>query len=175
MKNIELKLISELMKNSRRSDRELAQAIGVSQPTVSRTIKKLEKEEYIQEYTAIPNFAKLGYELAALTFARLEGFDMKKMGELRKSAQEYLEKGALEVVMLARGIGTGQNIVIVSLHKDYTSYNEFRNWLNQFPFPNIHVSESFLISLKDEIQYRPLTFSTLAKHLLTLKEITRTE
>jgi hypothetical protein len=44
MKNIELKLISELMKNSRRSDRELAKAIGVSQPTVSRLIKKLENQ-----------------------------------------------------------------------------------------------------------------------------------
>ena len=43
MKDVELKLISELMKNSRRSDRELAKTIGVSQPTVSRLIRKLEK------------------------------------------------------------------------------------------------------------------------------------
>jgi DNA-binding Lrp family transcriptional regulator len=32
MKDVELKLISELMKDSRRSDRELAKAIGVSSP-----------------------------------------------------------------------------------------------------------------------------------------------
>jgi DNA-binding Lrp family transcriptional regulator len=32
MKVIELKLVSELMKNSRRNDRELARAIGTSQP-----------------------------------------------------------------------------------------------------------------------------------------------
>lgn len=44
MKETELKLVSELMKNSRRSDRELARAMGVSQPTVSRMIRKLEKE-----------------------------------------------------------------------------------------------------------------------------------
>lgn len=60
MKNVELKLISELMKNSRRSYRELAKAVGVSQPTVSRTLKKLEKEGYIKEYTMIPDFLKLG-------------------------------------------------------------------------------------------------------------------
>jgi DNA-binding Lrp family transcriptional regulator len=41
MKETALKLIAELMKNSRRSDRELAKAVGVSQPTVTRTIKKL--------------------------------------------------------------------------------------------------------------------------------------
>jgi len=44
IKDVELRLISELMKNSRRSDRELAKAISVSQPTVSRMIKKLESE-----------------------------------------------------------------------------------------------------------------------------------
>lgn len=53
MKDIEVRIISELMKNSRRSDRELAKAIGVSQPTISRTIKRLEKEGYIREYTMI--------------------------------------------------------------------------------------------------------------------------
>ena len=63
MKDVELRLISELMKNSRRSDRELAKATGVSQPTISRMIKKLEKERIIKEYTMIPDFVKLGYEI----------------------------------------------------------------------------------------------------------------
>ena len=40
VKDTEVKLISELMKDSRRSDRELAKTIGVSQPTISRTIRK---------------------------------------------------------------------------------------------------------------------------------------
>jgi DNA-binding Lrp family transcriptional regulator len=66
MKHIELKLVSELMKNSRRSDRELAKAIGVSQPTVSRTIAKLEKDGVLKEWTVIPDFNKLGYQICAL-------------------------------------------------------------------------------------------------------------
>jgi DNA-binding Lrp family transcriptional regulator len=37
--NVELRLISELMQNSRRSDRELARALGISQPTVTRKQK----------------------------------------------------------------------------------------------------------------------------------------
>jgi DNA-binding Lrp family transcriptional regulator len=53
MKTVELRLMAELMKNSRRSDRDLAKAVGVSQPTIGRTIKKLEKEGYIKEYTPI--------------------------------------------------------------------------------------------------------------------------
>jgi Lrp/AsnC family transcriptional regulator for asnA, asnC and gidA len=58
MKDIELKLLSELMKNSRRSDRELAKAIGTSQPPVSRMISRLEKEGVIKEYTMTPDFSK---------------------------------------------------------------------------------------------------------------------
>ena len=72
MKDMELRLISELMKNSRRSDRELAKALRTSQPTVSRTIKKLEKEGYIKEYTAVPNFSKLGFQIMAFTLIKLK-------------------------------------------------------------------------------------------------------
>jgi len=62
-----LKLISELIKNSRRSDREIAKTIGVSQPTVSRLIKKLEKERLL-DYTSTPDLRKLGFEILAFTF-----------------------------------------------------------------------------------------------------------
>ena len=55
-----MKLISELMKNSSRSGRELAKVFGVSQSAVFRTIKKLEKEGIIKECTMIPDFGKLG-------------------------------------------------------------------------------------------------------------------
>ena len=43
LRDFELKIVSELMKNSRRSDRELPKAVGLSQPSVSRIIRKLEK------------------------------------------------------------------------------------------------------------------------------------
>ena len=72
MKDLERKLISELLKNSRRSDRELAKAIGVSQPTTTRLRTKLEKEGYIKEYSIVPNFSKIGYSIMALNFVKLD-------------------------------------------------------------------------------------------------------
>ena len=42
-------------------NRELARSPGVSQPTVSRIIKKLESKGIIKEYTMLPDFQKLGY------------------------------------------------------------------------------------------------------------------
>jgi DNA-binding Lrp family transcriptional regulator len=41
LKDLQLKLIDELIKDSRRSDRELADRIGASQPTVARLRTKL--------------------------------------------------------------------------------------------------------------------------------------
>lgn len=70
MKDLELDLISELIRNSRRSDRELAKALRVSQPTVSRTMEKAQKKGLMREFTVIPDFQELGYKLVALTLVR---------------------------------------------------------------------------------------------------------
>jgi len=170
MKKVEWKLISELMKNSRRSDRELAHAIEVSQPTVSRTIKKLEKEGYIKEYTMIPDFHKLGYEILALTFVKLKkGLGEEEVEKARKISKEHLKENSLEIIMVERGMGLGYDGVFVSLHEDYTSYLKFKNGVSQDAHLESSSIESFLIGVS-EVHFRPLTFSTLAKHLLMLKE-----
>jgi len=65
-----LRLVSEMLKNSKKSDRELAGILAVSQPTVSRTRARIEKE-YIKTYTIIPDFKKLGYEIMAFTLAKI--------------------------------------------------------------------------------------------------------
>jgi DNA-binding Lrp family transcriptional regulator len=67
LKEIEIKLVCELIRNSRKSDRELAKSIGVSQPTVSRIRTRLEREGAI-EYTGTANLRKLGFEIIAITF-----------------------------------------------------------------------------------------------------------
>jgi len=48
MREIEWKVLSELMKNSKLSDRELARKLGSSQPTVTRTRRRLEEKGYIK-------------------------------------------------------------------------------------------------------------------------------
>jgi len=171
LKDVKLKLISELIKNSRRSDRELAKAVGVSQPTVSRLIKQLEKDGIIKEYTIIPDYVKLGYKVAAMTLVKLkEGLGEKDVLEARKVAQKDFEKAPTEIIMFERGIGHGFTGVIVSLHKDYSAYNKLITMTKQYPFVDHTATINFLIDLEDKIHYRPLTFRTLAENLLTLEE-----
>jgi DNA-binding Lrp family transcriptional regulator len=171
MKTLELRLISELMKDSHVSDRKLAKRLGTSQPTVSRLRSRLEEEGYIKEYTIIPDFSKLGYKIMALTFVRLKGaITNKVIEEARKVAAESLKTGPYEIVMLERGIGCASHGVVISYHIDYASYMKLRKWLERFAFLDIDRVDSFLIDLNDKIRYRPLTFKALAQHLLTTEK-----
>jgi DNA-binding Lrp family transcriptional regulator len=170
LKEAELKLISELLKNSHRSDRELAKATGLSQPTVSRLRVKLEREGYIKEYTIIPDFEKLGYEIMAITFVKLsKHLTPEQIDDARQIAKEELEKSHL-VIMLERGLGLKYDGVIIAFYEDYVAYLKYMDILKQYRFLETSETESFLISLKDPIRYRPLTFKALAEHLLMLKQ-----
>jgi len=163
MKKVELNLISELMKNSRQSDRNLAKVIGVSQPTVTRIRNKLEKEGYIREYTMIPDFSKLGYKIMAITFALSRFLKKEEAERAGKTLADSVKDKQFEFIMLERGDGLGFDGVVISLHEDYASYLKVLEWLRQFDFLEMKKINSFLINLEDNVRYRPLTFSTLAK------------
>jgi len=171
MKDVELKLIAELMKNSRKSDRELAKKIGVSQPTVTRIRTKLEKEGYIEEYTLIPNFQKLGFHLAAFSFFKLQhALSVREIEEAREAGEKLAVESFPEVIVAERGRGLGFQAVFISFHKSYQAYVDYMDSLKRMKFIGMPEFESFLVSLDDKIHYRYLTLSTLAKSLMQLKE-----
>jgi len=174
IREIELKVLSELMKNSRVSDRELAKHLGVSQPTVSRIRNKFEKEGYIKEYTYIPDFVKLGYNLMALTFIkRAEGHSRKESGLLFKEADKYAAKTGFDTVMAVSGMGCGYDAVVLSFHENYSAFLERLREIKQFPSIDVEHVESFIVDLTDKDLYRRLTFSTLADHMLMLRRASR--
>lgn len=166
MKKLERKLLSELLKNSRRSDRELAKAIGVSQPTTTRLRTKLEKEGYIKEYTIIPSFNKIGYSIMAMNFIKLnpkitdphvEGFRTTHPGTMGKNP--------FGLVLIHRGIGLGYDAVIVSFHQDYASYDAFRKHTKRNMGDSITEMNTFLVNI-EENNTMPPTFSFLSRHML---------
>jgi len=90
MKDVELRLVCELIRNCRKSDRELAKAIGVSQPTVSRIRTRLEREGVI-EYTGIPDLKKLGFELVSITYGNRTKNEQDAKLKVQK-AQDFVAK-----------------------------------------------------------------------------------
>jgi DNA-binding Lrp family transcriptional regulator len=172
LKDLELELISELMKNSRRSDRELAKALRVSQPTISRTMERIKKRGLIREFTVIPDFQKLGYELVAFTLIRMKsGLSAEELEKARRiGLRDMQEKSPPEIVLFERGLGGGYTGIIVSFHHNYTEYAKLKEMMKEYPFVDHGAILSFLLDLNDSVHYRYFTFSTLAKHVLTNKK-----
>jgi len=171
MKDVELRLISELMKNGRKSDRELAKAIGVSQPTVTRTRSRLEKEGIIKEYTMIPDFGKLGFEIACISLIRFtKELTEEEFKELRRYSKDLEMKNPGAVLMAMNGMGLGFNRVFISFYRNYSSYIKDMNLIKSIPNVDAAHVESFIISLGDKFHFQPITFSVIANYLLKTKE-----
>ncbi len=170
IREIELKVLSELMRNSRVSDRELAKRLGVSQPTVSRIRNKFEKEGYIKEYTYIPDFVKLGYRLMALTFIKRVENRVREKNALFKEANKHAAKTGFDTVMALSGMGIGYDAVILSFHADYSAFLERLREIKQFPSIDLEHVDSFIVDLTDKNLYRQLTFSFLADHMLMMRK-----
>lgn len=158
---LELALISEMIKNSRRSDRELARAIGASQPTVTRTRRTLEKMGLVKEYTIIPDLKKMGYDLLAFTFMSFA----ESKPELFDEARGWIKKQP-SVIYANNGVGQGMNSMMLSLHKNYTSYTNLMTELKRDWQPNLTNLQSFIVPLdREDLTIRDFSF----RHLLTDK------
>ena len=166
VKDIELKLVSELMKNSRRSDRELAKTLKVSQPTVTRIRTRLEKEGLVNEYTMIPDFSKLDFSMMSITFARLkEPISEQKLKEVRKQVRQTLQTEPIATILGMGGMGLDSDRVIMAFHENFSAYTEHLDKLKQHPLVKVEEIKSFLIDLTDRSQYLQLTLSELADYI----------
>lgn len=172
MKAIELRLIAELMRNSRRSDRELAKILCVSEPTVTRIRKRLEKEGYIKEYTIIPDFSKLGYTIMGVTQAQLKEYHGESEWEdIRKKTSEVEKDNPHASLMAVNGLGSGKNRLFISFYENYTAYTKAMDLTKQLPYVDAKNIETFLVNLEDKTNYRLLSMTEIAKHLLKKNNI----
>jgi DNA-binding Lrp family transcriptional regulator len=153
-----LSLLLELLKDSKRSDRELAKVLGVSQPTITRTRHRLVEEGVIREFTVIPDFAKMGYEVMAISCIKTK---MTINTELAEKAEKWWKKYA-NVIFVSRAEGMGKNGVLISLHKNYTDFSSFLSDLMLEWGDDIKEFDSMLISLEGTI-IKPLSLRYLAE------------
>jgi len=166
MKDVELKLIVELMKNSRRSDRELAKALKVSQPTISRTIRKLEKEGLIREYTAIPDFYGLGFDLMSVNFVKFKtSTTTEDIERMKKTANELESQSGIPSILVMNGMGLDSDRILIMFHKNYSSYSKLVDIMKNKAQGSAAKFESFLVNLNDKTHYQPLTMTALARFL----------
>lgn len=150
-----IKLLFELIKNSKRSDRDLAKILGISQPTVTRLRKILEREA-IKQYTIIPNFSYFGFDILALTFSHSK----ELVHPLFDKGKEWA-KDQPNVVFISTGQGIEVDALMISVHKDYADfvkfYQDFRREWGKY-LENFKI---FLISLSGSVIMKHFTFNYL--------------
>ena len=151
LKPIEYKIIAELIKNSKISDRKLAKKLGVSQPTITRRRASLEQQGLIN-YTVVPDFIKLGLEVMCIMFVAWRP-------EIRAQERESVEfaKRALtfvntnpNVVFVSTGQGLKKDGVAISFHESFADYVKFRRDFEIDWGRYMSSMESFLISLNTD-------------------------
>jgi DNA-binding Lrp family transcriptional regulator len=159
MKKRMMNLLLELLKDSKRSDRELAKVLDVSQPTVSRMRSRLVKEGVIKEFTVIPDFTKMGYEIMAITCVKI---NEKMIMEIEKKAEEYM-KTQPNIIFAGGGAqGMGKNGLMISLHDSYSDFSNFLTNHMIYWGDNIDDHFSILVSLRERI-VKPLSLKYLAE------------
>lgn len=161
-KKLATKLLIELLRNSKESDRKLAKKLGVSQPTITRTRKKIEDDGLVRSYTIIPDWRRLGFEIVAFTFVKM---DPKVMSdELIRKVREYAA-GFPNAIFASTGEGLGMTGVIMSLHRDYRDYAhklaQFRGDWRQY----MEDIQSFIV-VTDSGVIKDFSFKYLKEELL---------
>ena len=156
MKKRMLKLLFELMKNAKRSDREIAKIIGVSQPTITRMRQRLEKTAIV-DYTVIPDWTELGFEIMAMTFVKA-----KTTAESTGKAKKWSAKNP-NVIFTAGGEGMGMDYAIISFHKDYSGYSNFIDNLKAEWSENLQDLQSFLMTTSEDRMVKPFSLKYLEK------------
>lgn len=71
--DVDVRILIELQKDSRRSYRDIARAIGVATGTVYNRIKSLTEAGVITGYASVIDASKVGYELTALILLQVAG------------------------------------------------------------------------------------------------------
>jgi DNA-binding Lrp family transcriptional regulator len=146
-KELPQKLLRELLKNSKQSDRDLAKILKVSQPTITRTRHKLEKSGMIQDYTIVPDFKEMGFEIFAITLLKMRPEILAP--EVMEQGKKYSQKWP-NVILASSGEGLGMTGVIISFHKNITEYHHRLNLLRVDWKDFMEDIQSFIVGLGEE-------------------------
>jgi Lrp/AsnC family transcriptional regulator for asnA, asnC and gidA len=114
---IDVKLIKELQKNGRASNKTLAQSLGIHPSTVSRRIQMLLDSGTIT-VRGMPNLKKLGYDAQALLAVDV---DISKMDEICEILYKNFHVNSLLTIF-------GRYNLLVTVH--YFNWNELLNFVS---------------------------------------------
>ncbi|HKZ93965.1 MAG TPA: Lrp/AsnC family transcriptional regulator [Candidatus Bathyarchaeia archaeon] len=170
LKPLDYKILSELLRNAKVSDRQLAKKLGKSQPTITRRRSKLEGT-LIQGYTIMPRLHELGFEIIAITFiaGKREQLPRGKYEEAQEKAKQWHSKHP-NVIFAAAGQGLGWMGVVISIHSNYSDYVKYKAEHEAEFGEYLADIQSFLVDLNPKTVLKPLSMKYLSEVNLVSKQ-----
>ena len=165
----DLRIISELTKNSKTSDRQLARTLGVSQPTITRRRARLEKQGFL-DYTVVPNFTKLGFEIMAFHFTQWhrESYStLSQEEDFVKSVNDFIARNPC-FIFISSGQGMGMTRVGITVHRDYAEFRDFAQAVEAEWGKHLARNDVFIVSLKSDRILRDITFTHLLESICNM-------
>ncbi len=142
---IDRKLLKELLKDSKRSYRELAKAIGVSAATVINHVQRLESAGVIKDYSIRLDHERLGYELTVITEITVS------KGKLLETDEEIAK---LPYVCAVYDITGLTDAMVVAKFKSRSSLSEFTKKL--LAMPNVERTNTHMVltTIKEDFRLK---------------------
>jgi len=142
---IDRKLLKELLKDSKRSYRELAKAIGVSTATVINHVQRLESAGVIKDYAIRLDHERLGYELTVITEITVS------KGKLLETDEEIAK---LPYVCAVYDITGLTDAMVVAKFKSRNNLSEFTKRLLAMPYVERTNTHMVLTTIKEDFRLK---------------------
>ena len=143
MDELDLRILNELLNDSRQSYRKLADALNVAVGTVQSRIKKLEERGIIKGYTVLLDHEKMGYELTSITQITVS------KGKLLDTEKEIAKMGPVLAVYDVTG---DADIIVVAKFKSRKDLSDFTKKLLSLPYVERTNTHVVLTTIKEDFR-----------------------
>ncbi len=141
--DIDRKLLREILKDSKRSSRELAKTIGVSAATVINHVQRLESGGVIKDYSVRLDHERLGYELTVVTEI------IVSKGKLLETDEEIAK---IPHVCAVYDITGETDAMVVAKFKSRSDLSEFTKKLLSMPYVERTNTHVVLTTVKEDFR-----------------------
>ena len=139
---LDLEILRILMKNCRKSAREIARELGKSPTIIAKKVRKLEELGVVKSCKAVVDVKKLGFGIMALIMLNVEGAHIEEVE--RVLAKEPNVRGVYDI--------TGEfDVAILALFRDVDELDRFVKRMLKNPFIKRSVTSVIFKAVKDEI------------------------
>ncbi len=144
--DLDRRILEELLKNSKRSYRQLADDLDIAPGTVLKRIKDMESNGIIKGYSVVVDHSKLGSQIIALIEIISSGGKLEEMGK-------KLEK--LENIYGVYETTGSPDAIIIGKFKDTDELGKFARYLLGLPSVSRTNTHVVLNTVKEDFRLLP--------------------